>query len=95
MPVLAQTTPIVSSLWIWIGVLIVVVLVGAVVILAIRRRLLDGSGDTHTMDGTLLERIERMRREGEISDEEFRRARDGILGRERGDASENGAPADR
>jgi len=94
MPVVAQSSAAVSSLWMWVGILIVVVLIGAVVIFAVRRRLLGDTARGAAMDGSLLEQIERMRDQGELSDEEFRRARDRILDRgPRGGADAGSEPA--
>ena len=76
---LAQSSANIASLWVWILVLIGIVLGGAAVIVTLRRRLLHDRRDEH--GAGLIDQLERMRRQGQLSDEEFRRTRDRVLGR--------------
>ncbi|MFG0327138.1 MAG: SHOCT domain-containing protein [Phycisphaerales bacterium JB037] len=72
---------------IWSAVLIVLVTVGGLVLLAIRRRLFGSHESTHDA-GLVMEELRRMRDRGEISDEEFRATRSAMIERDWG-----GAPA--
>ena len=90
---LAQSSANIASLWVWILVLIGIVLGGAAVIVVLRRRLLHDRRDEH--GAGILDQLERMRQQGQLSDEEFRRTRDRVIGRVGGsgeDASEPDEP---
>ena len=67
------------SLMVWSAVLLVVIVVGGLVILALRRQLVDrsGAGKDDRFD---LERLEQLRDDGELSLAEFRRLRNIALG---------------
>lgn len=58
----------------WVGVLIVVAIVGGAGVMVLRRRMFDPSNDAAGA-GSLLEDLRRMKREGEISDAEFEQAK--------------------
>ena len=71
-PLLAKATQ--GDVLLWVGILVVVVVVGGIGILAIRRRLLakdDGSANS----AGFLEELRAMHRRGEISTEEFEATR--------------------
>lgn len=88
MPTLAQDNPLPVTLLqaqggsgglpvqvlMWVGVLIVVAIVGGAVVMVLRRRMFDPSNDSSGA-GSLLEDLRRMKREGEISDAEFEQAK--------------------
>lgn len=64
----------------WLGLLLLVVLVGAVIILAVRRYM---RSDVKGPEGFSLEDLRQMRRRGEMDDEEYERARAALIGRAR------------
>lgn len=66
-------------LMIWGIVLLVVVVVGGIVVVTLRKRLLDRetAGKETRFD---LERLEQLRAQGELSEDEFRRLRNIALG---------------
>jgi uncharacterized membrane protein len=64
----------------WVGVLIVVAVVGGLAILYLRRRVLAEAGDADAQGG-LMESLRAMRDSGEISQEEFDAARSSMLRR--------------
>ncbi len=59
------------SFWIWLGVLVVVVLIGGGVLLAVRRRLFSDDANADFQAGGILEQIRTLRAEGKISQEEY------------------------
>ena len=67
----------------WLGVLLGMVVVGAIVI-AWTRRLLRGE-DQSAGAGFTLHDLRELHRRGELNDEEFQRAREAMIGRVRGD----------
>jgi len=78
---------------VWVGVIVAVVLLAVPVILYLRRRFLErgaAPASPFTMDG-----LESLRRQGQISDEEFAALRQQVLGLEAGQGdSSSSAPAD-
>lgn len=64
---------------VWIVILIVFVLIGGVVIFALRRRMLSNEEGASVGSSGLLDHLHQMHRAGEIDDEEFARARSAIL----------------
>jgi hypothetical protein len=74
----------------WCLALIAAVLVGTVLVSLVRRRLRDsGSGP---QEGFTLQDLREMRRAGLISDEEFQRTREQVIGRLRGPAEPPAEP---
>jgi uncharacterized membrane protein len=78
-----------SEVALWGAVLIIVVLIGWMVISAIRRRM---NADTGAAVGYTLHDLRRMRESGELSEEEFQRARQAMIEQVKGATSENDAP---
>lgn len=88
MPTLAAATPITmhtllqaanrnalpTQVLLWVGVLIVLAMLGGAFVMVLRRRMFDRSSDGGAA-GSLLEDLRRMRRSGEISEAEFEQAR--------------------
>ena len=80
MVTLAQSTSSTSEALFWIGLLILVVLLGGIVVFWLRRRLF--ADDRASADpGSILESMRAMRDSGEMSDDEFRQARDALVRR--------------
>lgn len=80
MPVVAQQAQSITPVLLWLGALIVVLVVGAVVLTAVRRRLLgDRAGEGGT--GLSLHDLREMHARGDLSDDEFARAKAALLGR--------------
>lgn len=84
-----------SPFWLWLFVLIVVTVAAGVVLLMVRRRLIEGEGaDQHS--GTLMEQLRRMRDRGEISESEYDLTRRSIAARAAGrEPPAPAAPVDR
>ena len=77
-----------SNLWDvlpWLGVLMIVAIVGGVIIL-IARRMASESSESAAVGFTLHD-LRQLHAAGELSDEEFARARDSMIGRVRANAS--------
>lgn len=66
-------------LMLWAGVLMIVVVVSAIGLAWIRRQLVS-SGDDDTGEGWSLHSLREVHGRGEITDEEFERAKDVVLG---------------
>lgn len=83
------------SVVVWVGVLIVVVLIGSVVIFKIRRQMLEQDDSMNVGSSGLLDHLHQMQRSGEIDAEEFSKARSAILRRVQEDAEDrkNAKPA--
>ena len=63
----------------WAGILIVAVVGGGFIVMAIRRGLFANDGSTSSGEsGLMLDGLRRMRKRGEISDEEYEAARDAL-----------------
>lgn len=80
--VVAQSASI-ATLWVWVLALIGVVVVGAFVMLTVRRRLLHDDSSGHDPNAGLFERLDAMRRDGEISDEEYAQTRRAMIEKHR------------
>lgn len=76
-----QAPPV--ELWIWLGALVVATLVLGVILLAMRRRLLD-SDDAEPGAGSMLDDLRAMRDRGEISQAEYDHTRKTIAARAAG-----------
>lgn len=81
MTVLANT-PVLSVL-LWVGVLIAVILVGSLGVFALRRSVL-GDPSTGADDAGLMDRMRRMVEGGEMTQDEYDRARRAIVEKARG-----------
>lgn len=68
-----------SSMFVWIVVLIVIAVVGGTVIFNVRRRMLASDDSVSVGSSGLLDHLHQMHKNGEIDDEEFARARSSIL----------------
>ena len=68
-----------NRVMIWGIVLLLVIIVGGLLIALLRRWLFDGP-ETGTNDSFDLQRLEQLRADGELSEEEFRRLRNIALG---------------
>lgn len=80
-----QTTPSGSGptgVLVWVGVLLVVAVIGGLVVLMFRRRLLSGDDSAPAQMG-LMESLRRMRDEGKMTTEEFDAARRALAGKGR------------
>jgi uncharacterized membrane protein len=69
----------ISSMLIWIIILIVIVFVGALVIFNLRRRMLLNDENTNMGSSGLLDHLYQMHKSGQIDDEEFAKARNAII----------------
>ncbi|MCA9285217.1 MAG: hypothetical protein KDA22_08395 [Phycisphaerales bacterium] len=94
MPLLIATAPIAGSnpgadlfpqVIGWLGAMAALAVVGAIVIMVLARRLRADDGDEP--DGLTLEGIRELRRRGQLTDEEFDRARSAIVDAARRSAS--------
>lgn len=74
----------------WLGLLVLLVVLGGIVITMIRRAATGHDGIGAARAGFTLHDLRAMHRRGELSDEEFERAKDGMLGR--ATAGANAAP---
>jgi len=75
----AQQGQSVTPLIIWIGAFVVLLVIGAVVLTAVRRRLL-GERERDAGAGLSLHDLREMHARGDLSDEEFARAKAAVLG---------------
>ncbi|MCH2136981.1 MAG: SHOCT domain-containing protein [Phycisphaerales bacterium] len=83
---LAEASVDMTAMWLAIGGLLAAALVGALLIHAVRRhfnRQHDASGDVFTLND-----LRRLHREGQLSDEEYERLRDQLLGLASGRATQ-------
>ena len=60
-------------------ILIVIALIGFLVIIYTKKRLFDESSSQNESSETLMESIERMKKSGEISDMEYKQARQALI----------------
>ncbi len=90
--VLAQSNQSLSKLWVWILILLVLVFAGAIVIFWLRRSLLNPRNDSTAHSGSLLDHLRELHERGEMSDEEFRSARNKLLGEFTEDQPSNDSP---
>jgi len=89
-PTLASAGRMFFDILPWLGVLVGVVAVGAVAIYLVRRAMDTGSS---MPDGFTLHDIRRMHAAGELSDEEFERAKAAVIGRVSAPPGEDAAAA--
>ena len=84
----------ISDVTFWVIILLGLVFVLAVVV-AVFKRMATGNGGGGDQDG-MLKQLEQLRRQGAISEAEYRRARDSVLGSAgRGPPAGKGQPPDR
>lgn len=76
-----QSSTATGPLLLWLGVLIVLVFGAGIAVMLIRKRLLSSHESRAEMAGSLFEQLRRMHAEGELSDEEYDRARRKLAGR--------------
>lgn len=76
--VIAQSGSVTSML-LWIVILIGVVLIGAVLVFTLRRRMLSNDDSVSVGSSGLLDHLHQMHKSGQMDDEEFARARSAIL----------------
>jgi uncharacterized membrane protein len=88
--VAAATQPgeLFSELFPWLVVLLGITVVGAIVVSILRRAM---RGDVDRSDDFTLQGLRDLRAQGQISEEEFQRARAAMIDRVRGATSENTA----
>ena len=86
--VLAESS--IGSLWLWILALIGVVLVGAFVLLAVRRKLLHDDQQTLDPNAGLFEQLDAMRRSGQMSEEEYAQTRRAMIEKHRSGLRDKG-----
>ncbi|MEM7623035.1 MAG: SHOCT domain-containing protein [Planctomycetota bacterium] len=87
-PVLAQTGSSQGEVLLWVGVLLAATIAGSIVVLFIRSRFLSrDTGDQP--DGTLFEQLRQMRDRGDMTPDEFERARARIIQRTTGKPAES------
>lgn len=72
----------VTSVMLWLGILIVVTIAGGLAVLAIRRRVLGRGSETEDQ-GTLMDSLRGMRDRGEMTPEEFEAAKRAMVERMR------------
>jgi hypothetical protein len=78
--VLAQTKPNPTPALIWAGVLIVCAMLGGVIVMQLRRRMID-QGQGKNASASLMETLRDMHKRGEISTEEYEQTRRSIASR--------------
>jgi len=66
---------------VWVVVLLVIVFVGAMVIYRVRGQMLAGGETQSENSAGLLEHLRDLNRSGQLSDEEFAKARSALLGK--------------
>ncbi len=79
MMILLAQTRIDPTLWIWLGVLVVIVLIGGAVLIAIRRKLFAENPNEDFQSGGMLEQMRIMHQQGKISDEEYEETRSALI----------------
>jgi len=77
--ILAQQSKLDARAFIYILLLIILAVVGGMVIFAVKRRIFDERRDQDESGATLMESLDRMRRTGEISQEEYEQTRKTII----------------
>lgn len=82
----AQSKGDILPVVLWLGILIVVTIVGGLVVLAIRKRILARSSDGAD-EGSLMDSLRAMRDRGELSPEEFEATRRAMIERVRSSLS--------
>lgn len=88
---LAQSSTPTGQILLWVFVLIVVIVVGGLAVLELRRRLL--SKDRGSMSAGLMDEMRTMHARGELSDEEYDRVRKRMAARAAGRDPDEFAPA--
>jgi uncharacterized membrane protein len=76
--VLAQSGSMTSML-VWIVILIAVVLIGGIIVFTLRRRMLSHDDSVSVGSSGLLDHLHQLHKSGQMDDEEFARARSAIL----------------
>jgi hypothetical protein len=76
---LAQQSSLDARAFVYILLLIIIAIVGGLVILAVKRRIFNDSREQDQSSATLMESLDRMRRSGEISQEEYDQTRRTII----------------
>ena len=69
----------ISSMLLWIIILIVVVSIGGFIVFTLRRKMLDHDNSTTVGASGLLDHLHQMHKSGQIDDAEFASARSAIL----------------
>lgn len=77
--ILAQNATLDARAFIYIILLIILAVIGGMVIFAVKRRIFDERRDQDQSAATLMESLDRMRRSGEISQEEYEQTRKTII----------------
>jgi len=77
--VAAQSRGDVMQVWVWIGILMAVVVLGGLVVVVIRKRAHDGGGGKPAV-GLSLSDLREMKADGRLSEDEFERARAMVIG---------------
>jgi hypothetical protein len=78
----------------WLLVLLGAVIIGGIILVAVRRTLRSGGGGPPADAGFTLQDLRDLHAAGELSDDEFARARDAMIERVKGATSENVEDAD-
>ncbi len=82
----------VSSVMLWVAVLLFVVFIGAVVIFKLRRQMLERDDANSVGSSGLLDHLHQMQKSGQIDAEEFAKARSAILRRVQEDFDDQQKP---
>ena len=80
------------SVMFWVGVLLVVVIIGGAVIFKLRRQMLEHDDSMNVGSSGLLDHLHQLQKTGQIDAEEFSKARGAILRRVQEDAEERQTP---
>jgi hypothetical protein len=87
---LAQASP--TRVLIWITVLIVLVIAGAIVLVWVRRSFLDAGMDDRSLETLSLHQLRQLHAHGRLSDEEFETLKDAAVQAHRGGSDPTGRP---
>lgn len=77
--VAAQPQGNIQQVWVWIGILMAVVVLGGLLVVVIRKRAHDGGGSKPAL-GLSLADLREMKADGRLSEEEFERAKAMVIG---------------
>ncbi len=79
-PLLAQTATVDPDYWLAIALLFVALILGAVILYSVRRRMMSSEDSrSNSPGGGLLEHLDEMKRTGQITKEEFDQTRRAII----------------